>query len=265
MDAVICSFFYLLNRKQKNDDVMKKLTYYLSAILLMVGGLFQSCDDGDYYSLGDIAVDWATVEVKGAHTYSLVGDQWGSLWPAATSIPWYTPVDGQRVLAVFNPLGDNFQGYDHAIKMEGVREILTKKIEQLTKDNEADFGHDPVAIKKDNMWISGGYLNVVFEQNLPLEVKHRISLVYTDTLEPDVDGYVTLELRYNTYQDTSDYWVNGAVSYNLNAIKGIQDLKGIKIKVNSKTDGDIVIPFEFVSTSIPTEVQKMNFSKMELH
>ena len=244
---------------------MKKLTYYLWAMLLVVGSLFQSCDDGDYYSLGDIGVDWATIEAKGAHSYSLMGDQWGSLWPAATSIPWYSPVDGQRVIAIFNPLSDGFEGYDHAVKMEGIREVLTKKIEHLTTENEADFGNDPIVIIKNNMWISGGYLNVVFEQNLPLEVKHRISLVYTDSLEPDVDGYVTLELRYNTYDDTTGCWSNGAVSFNLNEIEETSELKGIKIKINSKTNGDVEIPFELVSTPVPTAVQNMDFSKMELH
>ena len=45
---------------------MKKLNLLLLAFLAVMGVTFQSCDDDDY-SLGDVAVDWATVNVKGAH------------------------------------------------------------------------------------------------------------------------------------------------------------------------------------------------------
>lgn len=243
---------------------MKKLTYCLGILLIVLGGFFQSCDDGGY-SIGDIAVDWATIDAKDAHAYSLVGDRWGALWPAATSIPWYAPIDGQRVIVVFNPLSDDFQGYDCAVKVEGIREVLTKQIEQLIPENEEDFGNDPIAIIKDYMWISGGFLNVVFKQDRPLEVKHRISLVYADSLVPDEEGYVHLELRYNTYDDVTGVWASGAVSFNLNAIEKTSGLKGIKVKVTSAENGEIEIPFELLSSSVPEAVQKMDFSKMELH
>ena len=44
-----------------------------------MGVTFQSCDDDDGYSLGDVAVDWATVNVKGAHVYDFTGDRWGQI------------------------------------------------------------------------------------------------------------------------------------------------------------------------------------------
>lgn len=241
------------------------MTYYLGAALVAAGFLFQSCDDDDHYSLGDMGVDWATVKVEGAHTYSLDGDTWGSLWPAATSIPGYSPVDGQRVIAYFNPLGDDFQGYDHAVKMEGVREILTKRIERMDGDAEADYGDDPIVILKDNMWMGGGYLNIVFEQNLPLEVKHRISLVHTGDLKPDAEGYVNLELRYNTYGDTSDHWARGAVSFSLNALEDLDDLKGIRVILNSRENGKVEVPFELIPESAPQGARDLDFSEMELY
>jgi len=43
---------------------MKKLNLLLLAFLAVMGVTFQSCDDDDGYSLGDVAVDWATVNVK---------------------------------------------------------------------------------------------------------------------------------------------------------------------------------------------------------
>lgn len=41
---------------------MKKLNLLLLAFLAVMGVTFQSCDDDDGYSLGDVAVDWATVK-----------------------------------------------------------------------------------------------------------------------------------------------------------------------------------------------------------
>lgn len=98
---------------------MKKLAHFCGIMLAATSFMFQSCDDSDGYSIGDIAVDWATVEAKDSHTYSLTGDTWGTLWPAASAFPW-SPEDGERVVIVFNPLYDDFQGYDCAIKIERV-------------------------------------------------------------------------------------------------------------------------------------------------
>ncbi|MCR1857206.1 NigD-like N-terminal domain-containing protein, partial [Phocaeicola vulgatus] len=91
---------------------MKKLNLLLLAFLAVMGVTFQSCDDDDGYSLGDVAVDWATVNVKGAHVYDFTGDRWGQIWPATTDYFWYSPIDGQRVILYFNPLYDNYGSPD---------------------------------------------------------------------------------------------------------------------------------------------------------
>ena len=110
------------------------------AMLTLMLPALQSCDDNDGYSLGDIAVDWATVRVVGGDTYSLNADRWGTLWPAATAIPFYKPIDGQRVITYFNPLYDNYEGYDHAVKVEHNYNVLTKQVEDLTAENESELG-----------------------------------------------------------------------------------------------------------------------------
>ena len=79
---------------------MKKLNLLLLAFLAVMGVTFQSCDDDDGYSLGDVAVDWATVNVKGAHVYDFTGDRWGQIWPATTDYFWYSPIDGNELFFI---------------------------------------------------------------------------------------------------------------------------------------------------------------------
>ena len=180
---------------------MKKLYGLFMAICLAVMPVLQSCDDGDGYSLGDFTPPlWATVRVTG-NAFYLNCDVWGTLWPVNTDIGWYDAVDGQRVITVFNPLQDNYAGYDHAVKLLRLQNILTKEVETLTPETEEDFGNDPVFINKGDISISGGYMNIFFMQNLPFstEQKHRISLVrpQKDDALYGEDGYIHLELRYN--------------------------------------------------------------------
>lgn len=224
---------------------MKKMNWFLWTLLLLIAPTLQSCDDDEGYSIGDFSWDWATVRTVGSGSYFLEGDRWGTIWPAATAIPNFKPVDGERIVAYFNPLYDDFQGYDVAVKMESVRPVLTKTVETLTPENEAEYGNDPIVIYQGDMWLGGHYLNLVFQQQVPMEKKHRISLVENSTDTYGEDGYVHLELRYNTYDDTTSYWQLSPVSFNLlpfypseseNAV-----LKGFKIKINSKTNGERVL------------------------
>lgn len=219
-----------------------KLTFVV--VLATLGLTFLSCDDDDNYSLGDIAIDWATVVSVDPHTYYLQSDTWGSLWPAATSIPAYKPVDGQRVIAVFNPLYDDFQGFDLAIKVEEIDEVLTKDVEILTTENDEAFGNDPLYIHEGGIWVSGNHLNVAFLQNLPVREKHRISLV-TSAMEPDAQGYVALELRYNNFDDVTGIGRNSYVSFDLRPLMQTEGVKGITLKCNLEETGEHLSTFDF--------------------
>ena len=211
---------------------MKKLNLLLLAFLAVMGVTFQSCDDDDY-SLGDVAVDWATVNVKGAHVYDFTGDRWGQIWPATTDYFWYSPIDGQRVILYFNPLYDNYpEGYDCSVKVLSIKEI--------------------------------GYLNIIFNQNMPSKMKHLVSLVKNTTITPDQDGYIHLEYRYNTYADTTGYWRNGAVSFNLNSLEITSETKGIKVKINSAKNGEKEVSFDLKETPSPVGLSQMDFSQMEI-
>ena len=229
---------------------MRKFNWLLGTLLLVLVPMLQSCDD-DGYSIGDLGWDWATVRTTGGGGYYLEGDRWGIIDPVTTSIPWYKPVDGERVVTFFNPLADMENKEGVQVKMEGIQEVLTKEVEDMTADNEKEFGNDPIVIYEGDMWLGGKYLNIIFAQNIPHSEKHRISLVENkiETVTPiESDGYVHLELRYNTYNDVTDYWGWGRVSYNLEKYypsveprDDVATFKGFKVKINSDENGERVL------------------------
>lgn len=82
----------------KKGKRYEKFKWLLGILLLALVPMLQSCDD-DGYSIGDFSWDWATVRATGGGGYYLEGDNWGVIDPVATSIPWFKPVDGERVVA----------------------------------------------------------------------------------------------------------------------------------------------------------------------
>ncbi len=64
------------------------------------------------------------------------------------------------MITVFNPLWDDYAGYDHAVKLLRLQNVLTKEVETLTPETEEEFGNDPVRIYKGDITISGGYMNI---------------------------------------------------------------------------------------------------------
>ena len=257
---------------------MKKFNWFFLMLLLALVPVVQSCDDDDddYYVVYPYSSwDWATVHTTGGGGYYLEGDRYEIIDPIMTSIPWYRPVDGQRVVAYFDPLANTKDGIQ--VNMQGVQEVLTKTVEQMTAANEDEYGNDPIVIYQGDMWLGGNYLNIIFEQNLPASNKHRISLVQKveavpydnadDTQEEggdagegtesgegdsetnvvlDADGYVNLELRYNTYGDVTNRYDWGFVSYNLEPFYPTDEatqaaMKGFKVTINSKENGEGVV------------------------
>ena len=237
------------------------------AICLAVMPVLQSCDNDEGYSIGDFTPPlWATVRVTG-NAFYLDCDAWGTLWPVNTDMGWYNAVNGQRVVTVFNPLWDNYEGYDHAVKLLHLQDVLTKEVETLTPETEEEFGNDPVLIYQGDITISGGYMNIFFLQNLPSKDKHRISLVRSqeDDALYDDDGYIHLELRYNDYDDLTGRRAYGAVSYNLNSLDITAETKGIKLKLNSEKNGEVEVTFDRESTdSNMKNVNNPDLSKMRL-
>ena len=252
---------------------MKRLHWLFLMMCLAVLPALQSCDDfDDGYSIGDFSYpNWATVRLTG-NAFYLNSDTWGTLWPINTDLGWYQPVDGQRMVTIFNPIYDNYGEYDHAVKILKMWHTLTKGVETLTPENEEEYGNDPVFIYKGDITITGGYMNIIFMQNLPKdpEMKHRISLVQRAgnaevplDEEADDDGYIHLELRYNDYDDLSGIREAGLVSFNLKDLNITSETKGIKLKLNSEVNNEVEITFDKQSDNTE-KAFNLDFSKMQL-
>ena len=248
---------------------MRKLHWLFMVVCLAVMPALQSCDDNDGYSNSVTSPRRCGLRCVSPEMLSdLDCDVWGTLWPVNTDLGWYEPVDGKRVITIFNPLSDGFDGYDHAVKLLRLYDVLTKEVETLTPERlRKNSGMTPVAIFKGDIGISGGYLNIVFQQNLPSEKKHRISLVRSqdDAEVYGEDGYRHLELRYNNYDDLTGLRSPGAVSNNLNSLNITSETQGIKLKINSEVNDEVELVFDFKNSEDNTKnIQELDLSKMQL-
>lgn len=237
---------------------MKK---YIITLLAGIALLTQSCDDNDGYSIGDLAADWVTVHKHSPQLYTYTGDTWGTLWPAAGGFTNLILQEGQRAILYFNPLWDNFDGYDAAIKPEYIQPFLTKQVEELTEENEEEYANHPTYIE--DAWISADYLHIQFTQKLPQEKKHRVSLVHkVDEPIMDDQGYIQLEYRYNSYGDTLQMAQPALVCYNLQTLP-LTEAKGIQLRVNDARKGERVITFNKEGESTSVSSKGRNLSTMK--
>ncbi len=241
---------------------MRKLQDLCLMLCLALMSFLHACDDNDGYSLGDFTPPlWATVRTTG-NAFYLDCDVWGKLWPVNTDMGWFKPVDGQRVIVSFNPLSDQYGEYDHAVKILEMQEVLTKSLEVVTAENDDDFGHDALRVLKNGTGISGGYFNVLFQQNLPSgNQKHLISLVRPekDSELYQQDGYLHLQLRYNDYDQLSGNYAPfpSPVSFSLRSLEIPEDAKGIKIHLNSEKNGAVVLTYDRLTEKaleVPSEL-----------
>jgi len=191
--------------------------------------VFNSCLDDDGYSLDKACYSIATVHPLGnSNSFWLSLDNGTTLWPVATNIPWYHPREKQRAFVVYTLLSDEFQDYDHAVKILDVNSILTKQVaENLGEKNDNTYGTDPVSIS--DMWIGDGYLNIVFEFYYGGNSVHFINLVESESADKPYE----FEFRHNGYNDEQRYRRKGIVSFDLSSV----DTKGgeveLKIQVNT--------------------------------
>ena len=197
---------------------MKTMRFFSRCLWVAVAVLaLNACDlddDDDGYSLNDAYMSIATVHPQGdGHSYSLTLDNGMTLWPAATRVSGYKPVENQRALIYYTLLSDAFQGYDHAVQMHDIQDILTKPYVEYQADSLEKYGDDPVEII--DMWIGDGFLNVQFGFNYGGSVLHYINLVHYP--ESSVAPHY-FEFKHNAYNDTQMHGSKGLVAFDLSKL-----------------------------------------------
>lgn len=211
--------------------------------------LFTSCGDDDGHSLGKFVGRIATVKIESGASYILTDDN-KTLTPIAGYFPWTQLLDGDRIAINYTVLYDDFYGYDEAIKVNSYYPVLTKPVEVLnTEEENLAFGDDVVWIL--DLWVGGGYLNVMYGCPVPISTPHRISLVENKlNLESSEgeDDYIHLEYRYNANGDIAETGeqnlIRSFVSFNLNSVTIPEGCKGFKIRINSAKNGIKTLTYE---------------------
>lgn len=216
----------------------------LFALLLGILPITQSCDK-DKDNGPNYIIRIATVKTLESNQYYLLLDDNKTIWLSSSLIPGYVPKDGQRVLADYTLLDETNADYTYVAQINNIHNVLTKSIEQLTSENKVDFGNSPINIPGGGIWVGSNYLNIEFFMYVPISKRHKISLVQNTLVTPAVDGYLHLELRYNTYNDISPYVNRGIVSFDLGVNGPSSQYKGIKLIINSAINGTRELLFNY--------------------
>jgi hypothetical protein len=192
---------------------------------------FNSCmDDDNGYSLGDMWVSIATARPVNDSSFYLTLDDSTTLWPGAPLYINYQPARPQRVQINYTKLGDNFEGYDHVVKLNRLDTILTKPIsENLGAKNDSVYGTDPVEITA--MWVGDGFLNIEFKTFFSIDgIPHFVNLLPAET---DGDPY-KLEFRHNAMGDRSSSLRYGFVAFDLSSLPDTEG-KDVKLLIKANT------------------------------
>jgi len=214
---------------------------------------FTSCDlDDDGYSLGKFWLGLATVHPEGDGAFSLVLDDGTKLWIAASNVYNYHPVEGQRALVDYTILGESDGHFDYYVKLNGIKDILTKGVIDLTPENADSIGHDAIKILK--IWVGDNYLNINFGYNVGSEgVVHYINLVNNTSDNDPVDGRIPLEFRHNSNNDAQKYGATGYVAFDLRPYmeEGKESVDFlIKVKDFSNENKEYKITYKYKDSSL---------------
>jgi hypothetical protein len=172
-----------------------------------------SCSD-DGYSLDKFWVSMVTVNKAGDNTYDFTLDSGEKLWAAAPAGLNLKP-EYKRAIINYTLLSDQFQGYSHAIRLNGFAGVLTKDVAYIAPDDEVkqdSIGHDPIRVHA--LWVSGGYMNIYFGFNSGGTKSHMVNLVSEQPVQP-VPDVVELKFRHNKLNDPESYPVKGYASFDL--------------------------------------------------
>lgn len=213
---------------------MKILNYILTLLISIISvATFTSCDN-DGYSLDSFALSLATVNPinDNSGAYYLTLDDGTTLWPAASNII-YTPKANQRVIINYTLLSDQIGEYDHYAKINGLQEILTKQVINLTSENNDEVGNDPIKVL--DLWTGDNYLNIHFGINVGGLQTHTINLVRNkldNKVISNKDGDIELEIRHNKNGDEEKYLLKNYSAFDLRPLQ-VAGRDSIKIVIKT--------------------------------
>ncbi|MEG2370843.1 MAG: NigD-like C-terminal domain-containing protein [Alistipes sp.] len=210
---------------------------FIGLALLAIVPLLQSCNDadGDYPSLAALT----TVQVPaGTSDYYFHLDNNKTVYPGDKSrIGAYdtTDKDGKRAIVYYSLLDQKKEGFDYNATMYDIVDVLTKKVEVATTAEEVKpFGNDRINIKQ--VWISGGWLNILYVLETSGLKSHKISLIENKTATAPAGmpaDYTYLEFRQFADGDNVGRLYSNYVCYKLDAYDpAVTGKKGFYIRVN---------------------------------
>lgn len=134
--------------------------------------------------------------------------------------------DSVRVLLRYSveETGDENNIYDYLVKAHSIQDVVTKDIIELNEENRDTIGSDDIYIN--DIWISGGFLNVDFAFYGNDEV-HYINVVKDPEEQSEDESVVYLQVRHNNRDDEKLYRYRGLMSFYIEPlqVEGADEVK----------------------------------------
>jgi hypothetical protein len=184
------------------NRVIAFATRLLAVVVLLTAT--QACNST---SSGDVDIDAMLVTIvnpsESYYSYYFCDDDGVTYYPTEFSegFETYAPTDGQRAIIYYSELETQRPGYNHNIKLHGLRELLTKDITIGVEGTDyGDHAIVPVQYSNNTGYdcsIRGGYFTLSFYVLVQGSEEHEINLVTpTESRATDDPQYLQLELRH---------------------------------------------------------------------
>lgn len=220
----------------------------LGAILLFIGVFaFSACGNDESYPQSTVTIGMADVQKPPQYDAPyLVLDNGEKLWVVQSAMPYQDLKPGERIFGNYSLLEPGKDGFNYNIRLNDYTMVPIQDIIDLTPDNVDSIGDKKVQVK--DMWPTAKYLNVRFMLNFPNPQQPILNLVVNRMIPLVDDGYAHLELRYNN-NGSNGRLVLGLVSFRLGDYTPEEsDLKGLKILVNTVSEGEKTYTFSYPLT-----------------
>lgn len=153
------------------------------------------------------------------------------------------------------------------ISINYLQKILTKDMDLLKEGEEDVYGQDGINLITPIMGKT--HLTLMFQiLGSNSGIKHRISLVAPAGTVPDVNGYISVELRHNAEGDRQENVGPGYVSFPLSSVPGFKEgkLQGFRIKTKTINSGEETVTVSYnksKSITLPVLWEEMSNTKIK--